>query len=212
MSKSEAEKIEGAVDSVEVISRSGCPRPPTREIDKAFHRLRGCLSPVLDPLRARALLRPSREWSDALRIQAQRDLEAAMELSSAHPGAATVLLQMSLEKLAKSSMARNNEKLFRAHRMSHAVVRRFVPSLKRARIGLKWNKALELALQVTNAHPALAKGGPHLEYPWDSERAVFLPDDNLEVVRVLFRGKSPQAGYLFNFLHFLLADFDRLFG
>jgi hypothetical protein len=58
---------------------------------------------------------------------------------------------------------------------------------------LSWVEAL------TDAHPALAKDGPHLEYPWEAADRVCTPSVNLFIVNVLRDPKSLAAPHFTRF-------------
>lgn len=171
MANSDADKLDAAVARIEAVILTECPQPSPK-LEQALELLRTRLNPVLKPLRPPPLNRPNKEWVDALRKQAQRDLDAAMLLGSKdHAGACTMLLQMTFEKLAKAALAKTEPHGFRAHRRSHAVASKFLQTLHRV-VDTKWRSPLRLAKSITNAHPALAKDGPHLEYPWEGAESA----------------------------------------
>lgn len=124
-----------------------------------------------------------RDWSVALLETARADLQAAETLASQGcqdcPAVLCMLLQMVFEKLAKAALARVDVQRFRALRRSHAVVSRFIDILKRERVyqdlHYRWKDVFPVIRMLERAHPAIAKKGPHLEYPFET---AVSPSDN----------------------------------
>jgi hypothetical protein len=159
----------------------------------------------------------ARLWSDALLAQADADLRAAEALADAKLRPASVLcmlLQMVFEKLAKAALARADIPCFIAHRTSHVAASRLLSTIKNHRdyIGLRyaWKDVLPLVQALERAHPAVAKGGPHLEYPWEEDDRMALPDE-LPIVRQFDNPLDPKGLRLLRFARELRDRFDELF-
>lgn len=141
----------------------------------------------------------SQEWTDALLRQAKLDLLAAATLQE-HELASVraMLLQMAFEKIAKAHLAKTNWPSFENLRHSHAVASRLAVTLRsmakdflreakyRGRTG---KEALNTMVELTKAHPALAKDGPHLEYPWSRPDGLHHPDE----VRIVAEIGDPHS-------------------
>jgi hypothetical protein len=156
-------------------------------------------------------------WSDALLEQARQDLQAA-EIMAARAGPATVLamlLQMFFEKLAKAVLARTDLPSFAAHRNSHATASRLINLLKvnnrYNELRYKWSDVLPLIQELERVHPAIAKGGPHLEYPWEGEDRMALPSE-VRIVRTLADPLDMKGPKLLRFARELSNRFEEIFG
>ncbi|AGP41864.1 hypothetical protein [Sorangium cellulosum] len=158
----------------------------------------------------------ARLWSDALLRQADADLHAAEALAR-EGGSASVLcmlLQMVFEKLAKAALARFDAQCFIAFRVSHAAASRLVSTIKNhgafVDLRYKWRDVLPLVQALERAHPALARGGPHLEYPWEAGDRMGLPEE-LPIVRQFDDPLDPKGPRLLRFARELHDRFDELF-
>jgi hypothetical protein len=159
---------------------------------------------------------PARLWSDALLAQATDDLAAAQVLAR-EGGPASVLcmlLQMVFEKLAKAALARFDAQCFVALRTSHAAASRLVAAIKTQKdyVGFHyaWKDVLPLVQALERAHPALAKGGPHLEYPWEAGTRMALPEEHW-IVRQFDDPSDPKGPRLLRFAREICERFDELF-
>lgn len=171
-----------------------------------------CLQDQFAPIKVSAQL-----WSDALLEQARDDLRAAETLAGARGPASVLamLLQMVFEKLAKAALARTDERCFVANRTSHAAASRLVKTIKNHNkyLGLRyaWKDVLPLVQELERAHPALARRGPHLEYPWEEGDKMGLPATHLSVVRQLADPLEMKGPRLLRFARELSNRFDELF-
>jgi hypothetical protein len=156
-------------------------------------------------------------WSVALLEQARQDLMAA-EILATNRGSACViamLLQMYFEKLAKAALARTDINCFKAYRTSHVAASRLISTLKNhgryVELHYAWKDILPLIQNLERAHPAIAKRGPHLEYPWEQGDRMGLPQSDLQIVRNFEDPTNPVGPKLFRFARELSNRFDELF-
>lgn len=160
---------------------------------------------------------PERLWSDALLQQARDDLDAAEALAAAKAPASSfaMLLQMVFEKLAKAALARTDVPCFIANRTSHVSASRLVSMIKNhndfLQLRYNWKDVLPLVQALERAHPALAKKGPHLEYPWEAGEEMGLPSTHVDVVRQLADPLAPKGPRLLRFARELSNRFDEFF-
>jgi hypothetical protein len=189
------------------------------ELSNKLSQLNQLLTPLLDDRRPPRLDLGANAWATALLDAARHDLRAAEVLAASesdHAATIAMLLQMVFEKLAKAWLARSDEPAFIAHRRSHAVATRFTQFLKRNRnflpnVGPSSPKVLGWVEALTRAHPALAKNGPHLEYPWEQEDRVCSPSRDLAIVNELRDAQSLAAPHLLKFASYFIENFDRVF-
>jgi DNA repair exonuclease SbcCD ATPase subunit len=182
-------------------------------------KLRKRLDPVLASVSPPAVRLDSNAWADALRDAARRDLAAAKTLAASmdeHAGAVAMLLQMVFEKLAKAYLARTEWNAFVKHRRSHAAAYLFTQALKRNRerlpkVGARSRDVLPWVEELTRAHPAIAKNGPHLEYPWEQGGRVCSPSRDLPIVHELRDPQSGAAPHLLKFAAYFIDNFDEVF-
>ncbi len=64
---------------------------------------------------------------------------------------------------------------------------------------------------LTGAHPALTKQGPHLEYPWEQGERVCHPSSDLPIVNELRDANTLVAPHLLKFANHFVNNFDELF-
>ncbi|MFS8068701.1 MAG: hypothetical protein ACMG6S_20265 [Byssovorax sp.] len=158
-----------------------------------------------------------RLWSDALLAQARDDLRAAEVVAEAKgpPSVLAMLLQMVFEKLAKAALARTDRPCFIANRTSHAAASRLVSAIKShneyLHLRYAWKDVLPMVQALERAHPALAKGGPHLEYPWETADEMGLPATHLAIVKQLSDPLDPKGPRLLRFARELSNRFDEFF-
>ncbi|WP_437630702.1 hypothetical protein [Sorangium sp. So ce854] len=182
----------------------------------AFSTLRGHVEQLLSEYFTPITL-SERLWSDALLAQARDDLRAAEVVAGAKgpPSALAMLLQMVFEKLAKAALARTDKPCFIANRTSHAAASRLISTIKNHNEYLKlryeWKDVLSMVQSLERAHPALAKGGPHLEYPWEAGTEMGLPATHLTIVKQLSDPLDPKGPKLLRFARELSNRFDELF-
>ncbi|KYF80577.1 hypothetical protein BE17_52575 [Sorangium cellulosum] len=189
--------------------------PDVARCQAAFVKLKQHVEQLLEsyfpPIKLSATL-----WSDALLRQADADLRAAEVLAreGGPPSVLCMLLQMVFEKLAKAALARFDVQCFVAFRVSHAAASRLVSTIKThaafVDLRYKWKDVLPLVQALERAHPALARGGPHLEYPWEAGGRMGLPEE-LPLVRQLDNPLDPKGPKLLRFARELHDRFDELF-
>lgn len=118
------------------------------------------------------------EWAAAYVAQAEEDLRAAIDLQGRYDSVLAMLLQMVFEKLAKAALLYGKridvKKAQRSHNAAVILMSIFreLPQLLDLFPGKaqrQWLPTVTLVEQLTKLHPQLAKGGPHLEYPWERE-------------------------------------------
>jgi hypothetical protein len=142
--------------------------PDIQACQAAFTTLRGHAEQLLGEYFAPITL-SERLWSDALLAQARDDLRAAEVVAEtkAPPSVLAMLLQMVFEKLAKAALARTDRPCFIANRTSHAAASKLVSTIKSHSeyldLRYAWKDVLPMVQALERAHPAIAKGGPHLE-------------------------------------------------
>lgn len=191
--------------------------PVASPVEHAWRQLEGHVDQMLDE-RSAALKRPVEEWSTGLLAVASEDLGAARVLLAAgeHPAVWCMLLQMAFEKIAKAAIARSDEQCFRKVRLSHSVLSRFFAILDRQLSAIEFPRhefkiAKSTLLSIERAHPALARGGPHLEYPWEDEQGVYTPHKDLALLSELTDSKNLHANIVVRFGFVLLRRFEQLF-
>jgi hypothetical protein len=171
--------------------------------------------------RSRRCERPLEEWCVALRAQATTDLSALEALLIAdvaeqgRPWATIAMLfQMVFEKITKAMLARTDAKAFEACLGSHASISRFFKAIenqgKYNGLKYRWPRHRVVLLGLERAHPALAKGGPQLEYPWETREKVWLPAES-GIVSLLSDPRSGLAAKLLRFANELLRSFEEVF-
>jgi hypothetical protein len=211
----EAEKaIRKWLDQVESYLKETPPDLP--RCQNAFATLRLRVERILDE-QFRPIKLSERLWSDALLMQARDDLAAAELLAAANGPASSLamLLQMVFEKLAKAALARTDVPCFIANRTSHVAASRLVSVLKNhndfLQLRYNWKDVLPLVQALENAHPAVAKKGPHLEYPWEAGEEMGLPATHVNVVKQLADPLDPKGLRLLRFARELSNRFDEFF-
>lgn len=208
-----AEKVE---DVLRELSELGAKQ------QQAHAKLRKHLASMLEERRPPDVACGSNEWTAALLDAAVRDLRAAQSLAAdpEHTATVAMLLQMVFEKLAKAHLARTEWHGFLAHRRSHAAAFRFTQILKR-----QWRRLpgldpwtnhtprdlLNWVVRLTKAHPALAKHGPHLEYPWEEGDRVCSPSQDLALVNELRDVRNPIGPRLLHLASHMIEHFERIF-
>jgi hypothetical protein len=208
-------------DPVEKVEATLLELEQHADVHELTSKLRKRLKPILDEIRAPPILRPLDEWSVALRAAARTDLDSVKVLvdpktEGDHAQTVAMLLQMAFEKIAKCYLAETDPAAFRKHRRSHAAARRFIQIIKKDRtrrllpqVGPQSNKVLSWVEALTDAHPALAKQGPHLEYPWEENDRVGTPGNDLFIVNEIRNAESLAAPHLYRFASQLVgAEFE----
>jgi hypothetical protein len=179
------------------------------------------------------LERPADEWVAALLAQAKAELRVARSAGTGRAeetlletrmrfAVMAMLLQMAFEKIAKAVLARSDFDAFQHVRTSHAAASRMVGAIRqRARYRStpfkrfnddRWKVALGVITDLEAAHPALARGGPHLEYPWEQPDKVALPGTDLAVVARLASPRERISPDLLDLGEHLVDSFEQLFG
>jgi hypothetical protein len=161
-----------------------------------------------------------REWAVGYQRQAAAELKGARVLQGEEPSVLAMLLQMVLEKLAKGALLRTGALSIGAARGSHAAASTLLLQLGRNRrvcalLGLApatvRHRMAPLVDRLERSHPALAGGGPCLEYPWETPGGeIRWPAAHLEVAR-LFGPRSTEGRLLFDLLERLNERFDEAF-
>lgn len=168
-----------------------------------------------------------KDWRDALLMQAREEVDAAWQLVGAksatrHPAMSVfcMLMQMCFEKLGKAALAGSDPAAFRKHRFSHATASKLIHTLKRMRghtLQYRWKAILPLVQELERAHPAIAKTGPHLEYPWEEPDgaggfSVKLPSADLPIAKRLASPVPKLAPELLRLATELLDNWSTIFG
>lgn len=182
-------------------------------------KMRDRLNRLRDRNRIPTLHGTPQEWTDALLRQAKLDLRAAASLQE-HELASVraMLLQMAFEKIAKAHLAKTNWPSFENLRHSHAVASRLAVTLRSTAKdflreakyrGKTGKEALSTMVELTKAHPALEKDGPHLEYPWSRPDGLHHPDE-VRIVTELSDPHSIRNLHLLKFAQALLEYVQAL--
>lgn len=191
--------------------------PAVSDCRASFSTLRGYVEQLLSeqfpPIKLSVDL-----WSNALLTQAREDLRAVEVLAGDARAPASViamLLQMVFEKLAKAALARTDVPCFIANRTSHVAASRLVSAIKNQShyldLRYAWKDVLPMVQALERAHPALARGGPHLEYPWEEGEGMGLPSTHLPVVKQLADPMDTKGPRLLRFARELSDRFDEFF-
>lgn len=187
------------------------------KVNAAYTTLKEHVEQLLDD-QFRPITLSTRLWSNALLAQARDDLHAAEMIARSEAPPASVLamlLQMVFEKLAKAALARTDAPCFVAHRTSHVAASRLVSAIKNQndylQLHYKWKDVLPMVQALEKAHPAIARSGPHLEYPWEQAGAMGLPATHLPIVKQLADPMDHKGPRLLRFARELVNRFDELF-
>lgn len=163
----------------------------------------------------------ARDWATGYLEQAQADMKAAGRVQGGEPSVLAMLLQMTLEKLGKAALLRSGGIPVDNAKKSHKAALAMVQQLARdkhacQRVGWKPNVVQHvlapIVQELERAQPALAKGSPCLEYPWeDPEGAIRWPAQHLPLLR-WFKARGGGAGLmLFRFTEDLCTRFGAIF-
>lgn len=165
-----------------------------------------------------------REWAAGYLAQARADMKAARQVQALEPSVLAMLLQMVLEKLGKAALLRGGFMRVGSAQRTHAAAPRMVQTLARdpracGQVGWKGWAPNKLRFQVAPivqeleaAQPALAKGRPCLEYPWeDSTGTVCWPAKDLPVLRHFQPQGGLSGGMVYRFTIDLSDKFDSVF-
>jgi len=200
------------------------PGPTKTALAAVAQRLNEILQAVLAP--EPPLRRGADEWVAALLHQAGADVSAAAKVAEGYDGEAheltrmriavfAMLLQMVFEKVSKAALARSDFAAFHNIRKTHATASRMLKAMagqnKYLALRRRWKIAFTVVRELERAHPALAREGPHLEYPWELPERVALPATDLSVVATLADSKSGRAPELLRLADELIQNFNRLF-
>ncbi|MDI1428803.1 hypothetical protein [Polyangium sorediatum] len=191
--------------------------PDTEKCRSAHSTLRRHVEQLLNE-HFRPITLSERAWSDALLAQAKEDLLAVEIVAGSEKSPASVvamLLQMVFEKLAKAALARTDKPCFIANRTNHVAASRLVSAIKNQNDYLNlrhaWKDVLPMIQALERAHPAVAKSGPHLEYPWEQGDVMGLPATHLAIVTQLADPRDPKGAKLIRFARELADRFDSIF-
>lgn len=160
-----------------------------------------------------------REWSDAYLAQAKEDLTGAIAVQGRSTAVFAMLLQMSFEKFAKAQALRRGSYARSYLASHHGICEDFATALYNQHLFIDglgnkrvWDDAKYVILALEKAHPALAKAGPHLEYPWeDTNGKVLTPIKNLAIVQTLADGTNRYAANTIAFGKALSENFHTIF-
>lgn len=160
------------------------------------------------------------DWADAYLAQARADLRGARAVAAAgEPSVLAMLLQMAFEKFAKAALLRSAQTAVEDARRTHRGASRMIHAMRRQR-GLlaplggpwPWADVFGLVDALEQAHPALAQGGPMLEYPWeDAAGAVRWPARDLAVAVQLSDPAHNLGARALNFATLLGERFEQIF-
>lgn len=161
-----------------------------------------------------------REWANGYLQQARADLRAAEALAGAEPSVTLMLLQMTLEKLAKAALLRASWASLATVVSSHqGAVRLFRALTNRRdlcrRLGFSQQaikgRILPFVDQLERLQPSLAGRGPNLEYPWETPHGeVHWPAQHLDAAHSI-RPETNDWRMLVALLRNLRDRFDQLF-
>lgn len=160
-----------------------------------------------------------REWAVGYLAQARADLEGAKHVGAMQPSVFASLMQMAFEKFAKAALLRSGSITLDTATSSHRAASRMVAAMRRQRNLLKpigglhvWHAALEVVEALERAHPALAKEGAKLEYPWETPAgAIQWPARDLQIATKLGNPSSNLAAHLVDFATKIDRNFDGIF-
>lgn len=158
-------------------------------------------------------------WSNGYLEQARVDLVAMRILQGQVPSVSAMLAQMVMEKLSKAALLRSGQLTVQSAQASHTAavtMMRALASNYRAckRLGYRATTVRDLVWlvdELERSHPSIARTGPHLEYPWLSDRGdVCWPAKHLGVVKN-FQVESSYGTKLLLFAKQLAERFDQVF-
>jgi len=161
----------------------------------------------------------SRDWADAYLAQARADLEGARLVGAAAPSVFAMLMQMVFEKFAKAALLRSGA-VTRGwaegtHRGASHMLRamRLQRGLMEPMGGAKvWHDVLWAVEALERAHPAVARGAPQLEYPWETATGlVQWPARDLPLAASMGNPASNLTTRVVQFASLLGQRFDRIF-
>lgn len=165
-----------------------------------------------------------RKWQAAFLKQARSDWEAYQKTTESEWPYCHRLhyLQMATEKLSKALLVAGNSDI-KSLAGSHAAFVKFMRAASKNRklhqaLGLKksplkvhFSKLLSLAYEIEILAPALAKGGPNPEYPWEDPTGnVATPVDYAFPLTKLLQ-KAPQGIQLLRHIEVFIKRFEELF-
>jgi len=133
-----------------------------------------------------------------------------------------MLLQMTVEKLAKAALLRSGQTTLAKATTSHVAASPMVQVLERNREMLAslgsgnqhaWKDVLPIVRELERTHPQVAASGPHLEYPWESTTngTVLWPERDLQIARQLATPQSLVGERVIKFAERLSDRFDDIF-
>lgn len=167
------------------------------------------------------------EWSRAYKAQARADMAGARQLAAApgaHHSVRAMLMQMTLEKLAKSALLASRsislEKARGSHSAAVPLVAQLATSKQKCRV-LQWNqetirrKVLPLVQELESAQPQRGalqhREAPILEYPWEAPTGeIRWPEEHHPIVKRLRQSRG-DGHFLYSFIVQLCERFDEVF-
>ena len=157
------------------------------------------------------------DWARGYLDQARADLAAAAQPMD--PSVRVMLLQMSLEKIAKAALLKNGQWLPEHAQRTHRGASHMMMQLLRRRVIAKISFAREVVEHVIkpmvdaleNLQPANRDAGPCLEYPWLTPLdAVETPCTHLPKLSA-YGATSNRAALLHSFASHLIVNHDNIF-
>lgn len=157
------------------------------------------------------------DWARGYLDQARADLAAASQPMD--PSVRAMLLQMSLEKIAKAALLKNGQWHPERAQSTHRGASHMMMQLLRKRVIAKLSfprKVVEYTIKpmvdtLENLHPANREAGPCLEYPWLTPLdTVETPCTHLPVLST-YAATNNRAALLHRFAWHLIANHDKIF-
>jgi hypothetical protein len=135
------------------------------------------------------------------------------------PSVRAMLLQMSLEKIAKAALLKNGQWVPERAQTTHRGASHMLMLLLGRRVIAKTGFKREVVRNVIkpmvdtleNLHPANRDAGPCLEYPWLTPLDVVETPCNHLPVLSSYSAKSTRFPLLHSFASHLIANHDKIF-
>jgi len=165
-----------------------------------------------------------RHWQTAFLQQARCDWDAYQRTrQAAWPSCHRLLfLQMATEKLSKALLVGGHSKL-ETIAQSHAAFVNFMRvvgdnrklqealGMKKAQLRARFKRLLPLAYEIELLAPALARGGPNPEYPWQDSSDKILAPVAYPFPLMNQLQKTPQGVQLLKYLEIFILRFEEFF-
>lgn len=165
-----------------------------------------------------------RNWQTAFLQQARADWEAYQRTRhAAWPSCHRLLfLQMATEKLGKALLLAGHSKL-ETITQSHAAFVNFMRvvadnhklqealGMKKPQLRARFKQLLPLAYEIELLAPALSRGRPNPEYPWQETSDQILAPIGYAFPLMMKLQKTPQGTQLLKYIEVFLMRFEELF-